>query len=201
MKLIYNEDIIWGALFSGGWVAFDKSFPTVFPKLLIWFSDTIKGNASQSSSKNTSDLDLFFFPRSSYRFWNFKNIFFFKKNPCPYSFLLPQYTYTRTLFLKGRKLKMKKQKLSSLELSSKPQPDFLGSDSVFSWEQLNRTWIWVWLLAGPPSSPPTGVWVWWKVKRIWNSIQLILIFKNKTQKPVLQNTRSIFTSTCNNILN
>lgn len=129
-----------------------------------------------------------------------KIIFFFFKS-MPLLFLITtMYVYKNSVFLKGRKLKRKKQKVSSLELSSKPQPDFLGSDSVFSWEQLNRTWIWVWLLAGPPS-PPTGVWVWWKVKRIWNSIQLILIFKNKTQKPVLQNTRSIFTSTCNNILN
>lgn len=196
MKLIYNEDIIWGALFSWGWVAFDKSFPTVFLKLLIRFSDTIKGNASQSSSKNTSDLDLIFFPQKPLQILKLQKFFFFLKIHA----LTLSCIRKNSVFLKGRKLKRKKQKVSSLELSSKPQPDFLGSDSVFSWEQLNRTWIWVWLLAGPPS-PPTGVWVWWKVKRIWNSIQLILIFKNKTQKPVLQNTRSIFTSTCNNILN
>lgn len=35
--------------------------------------------------------------------------------------------------------------------------DFLGSDSVFSYKQLNKAGIWFWLLAGSPSPPSPAV--------------------------------------------
>lgn len=187
--------------FSQGWVALDKSPPGAFQALKfsseVWSEVLVSSGTSgqfQERNRPWKFAEHIWFQKLS------NNLIQIMKSDQKNTIHAPldvtttttkKHLITQFPFLKENNCKRRKQKFLRYF-----KTDFLGSDSVFS---CNWAWIWIWLLAASPSPPATRGW--WKVKWTWNSRHLLLSLKSKTQKPVLQNTKSIFTSTCNNILN
>lgn len=170
LPFIYIGEPIWWALFRTNclWQPF-SSYLTLPPQFNLVFRCcqwSYWGMTSYSASKNTSDQELFlsrtFKPLQilkvfkKYCLKNFNALTTYYHNECIqklhfFSVVFLQREETKDFFIILRVL------YASARFSGKWLSIFIRATE--------QTWVWVWLLAGPPSAPPTGVWIRWKSQR------------------------------------
>lgn len=138
------------------------------PPNSIWFSDIVSGVAEiwhLTQLPRTHQTQNYFFPEhlSPYKFQSLKKKCLKKINAVTTSYyhnecIQKLYYFSLVILLQREETKGFFIILRVLYASARFSGKWL---SIFM-RATEQSWVWVWLLAGPSSPPPTGVWIWWK---------------------------------------